>query len=190
MANEPAVTPQEQSTSLDRMEAFHESMRRRAKDEAQNRPANLAEEISAKNADQIFAAATKEGATMADVWRAGSGDALQGRDIIGLETRIYGFNVDESTRTDLENDTSGYYLTLDAMVLGGPEDVLRKLGVGIGDEVAIQTGADDPVFRMRAAELVNAFPLDVVWVGRGTRSGNTVLKLKPAPLRAMAGTTV
>jgi hypothetical protein len=65
--------------------------------------------------------------------------------------------------------------------------LLRKLGVDIGEEVAIQTGADDPVFRMRAAELLDAFPIDVVWVGRNTRAGNTVLKLKPAPKRAMSG---
>lgn len=190
MANEPAKqnTAETAVTSLDRMEKFHQSMRRRAKDEAENRPVNIAEEISAKNADQIFAAAMKDGASMADVWNAGTGDALQGRDIVGLETRIYGFHVDESTRTDLENATNGYYLTLDATVIGGPEEILRKLGVNIGQEVAIQTGADDPVFRLRAAELLDGFPLDAVWVGRATRSGNTVLKLRPAPVRATAGT--
>jgi len=184
-ANTPAV---QQETALDRMEAFHGAMRRRAKDEAANRPASLGEEISAKNADQIFAAAVKDGATMADVWAAGTGDALQGRDIVGLETRLYGFNTDESTREDIEN-SNGYYLTFEAVILGGPEELLRKLGVNPGDEVAIQTGADDPVFRARAAELVNGFPFDAVWVGRKTKAGNTVLKLKPAPKRAMSGST-
>jgi hypothetical protein len=186
--------------SIDRMGQFHEFMRQRAVAE-RTAVGNVAQQISARNADQIFAAVEKDDGTDEDIWNAGTGGALQGRDAVnedgGLEIRIYGFRPDESTRTfegEDEETRKGYYVTIDAMVIGGPDSLLRTRGLEIGQEIALQTGADDVIFRLRAFELRSqktgrsAFPLDARLVGVKTSKDNTILKLRPLNRRAQAGT--
>jgi hypothetical protein len=197
MANEPAQTTTGTVLPADRMEQFHEFMRQRARAEAASRPSSLASEIVARNMEQIFAAAEKEDVTDEDIWNAGSGGAIQGRDCIpdeggaGLEVEIRGYRPDVSTRTfetEKDVDTSkGYYITAEAVCLGGPRDLLRKLGLDVGDEFALQTGADDIIFRLRAFELRDRFPVRGVLVGVKTGKDNTVLKLKQLPARTVQG---
>lgn len=182
MSNEPAT---QETTSLDRMEQFHASMRQRAADEGNNAQ-EIREAISAHNADQIFSAAENPNATAEDILNAGASGAVQGRDAVGLEVRINGFRVDESTRQDLEG-TNGYYVTCDSVVLGGPEETLRKLGLDVGDEFALQTGADGIIFKLRALEMRGMLPVDVLIWGITTQAGNTVLRLKPVPRRVAQG---
>ncbi|SRR6266568_81054 len=198
MTNPPAQTTTTTTIQpADRMEQFHEFMRMRAATEAANRPGSLAGEISARNMDAIFTAAEKDGGTDDDIWNAGSGGAIQGRSCVpdeggaGLEIEIRDYRPDTSTRTfedDDGNDRSkGYYITADCVCLGGPKDLLRRLGLGVGDEFALQTGADDVIFRLRAFELRDRFPVRGVLVGIKTGKDNKVLKLRPMPTRTMQG---
>lgn len=187
--------------NIDRMEQFHAYMRDRASLEAQDRPASLADEITAKNMDAIFAAAQKNlenDALDEAIWDAGSGGAIQGRDCVpdeggaGLEVEVRGFRADVSTRTfedpeTGEDNSKGYYVTVDAVCLGGPRDVLRKTGLSIGEEFALQTGAMDVILRLRAFELRDRLPIRGVLVGVKTASSNKVLKLKPLPRRTVQG---
>src|SRR5262249_28148097 len=148
------------TSPIDRMTVFHAYMLARAGEEAANRPDSLADEISARNMEQIFAAAEKDDGTEEDVWDAGSGGAIQGRNAIpdeggaGLEIEIRGWRPDVSTRTfedeSGEDRGKGYYVTLDCVCRGGPRDLLRRLALTVGDEFALQTGADDIIYRLRA----------------------------------------
>jgi len=153
--------------------------------------------------EAIFAAAEKEDGSEDDIWDAGSGGAIQGRDCVpseggsGLEIEIRGWRPDTSTRTfETDNDvdnSKGYYVTLDVVCLGGPRDVMRKLGLSVGEEFALQTGADDVIFRLRAFEVrgqrtgKTPFPVRAVLVGVKTGKDNKVLKLRPMPARTTAG---
>jgi hypothetical protein len=200
MPESKEVQPQNAKTltgveaSLDRMEQFHEYMRRRAADEATQRPESLAQEIAARNADQIFAAAMSENGSIDDIWNAGSGGTIQARDCFnnegGLEIQIRSFRPDLSKRVfeDGNEASHGYYITCDATVLGGPASLLRQLGLSIGEEFALQTGADDIVFRLRAFELRNALPVSGVITGVKTSRDFNVVKFRPLPKRAQTGT--
>lgn len=179
MGNEPAVQSNGE-LALDRMAQFHAYMLDRAQTET--RPDDIADQISASNMEAIFSAETEDG-----IWSAGTGGTVQGRDAIGLEMEIRGFRAVRSTRQDIEG--RGYYITADATCLGGPEDTLRKLGIGPGEDFAFQTGADDIVYRLRAFELRDLFPVKAMVGGVTTQSGQTVLKLRPQPKRARPGTT-
>lgn len=202
MANEkPAeVVVHPANASLDRMGQFHEFMRQRAAATG-GTSKEVAQNIAARNADQIFAAVEKEDGTDEDIWNAGTGGSIQGRDAVnadgGLELRIYGWRPDVSTRVFEEEDEDtrkGYYVTIDAAVIGGPDSLLRSRGLEIGQQIALQTGADDVIFRLRAFELraqrtgQSEFPLDARLVGVKTGKDNTVLKLRPLTKRAQAGT--
>lgn len=197
MPNEPDTTTTTTGTvaRVNRMEQFHEYMRQRAATEAANRPDSLAYEIAARNMEAIFAAAEKDSATDDDIWAAGAGGAIQGRNCVpdeggaGLEVEIRSYRPDTSTRTFEDGNESGhgYYITCDTVCLGGPRDLLRRLGLGVGDEFALQTGADDIVFRLRAFEIRDRFPVRGVLVGVKTGSDNKVLKLRPMPARTVQG---
>lgn len=192
------------TNAIDRMAQFHAYMVARAEQEKANRPDSLADEISARNMEEIFAAAEKEDDPNGDaLWDAGSGGAIQGRNAVpdeggtGLEIEIRGWRPDVSTRTfedaSGEDQGKGYYVTIDAVCLGGPRDLLRKLALSPGQEFALQTGADDIVFRLRAWEIreqktgSTQFPVRAVLVGVKTGSDYKVLKLKPAPVRTVQG---
>jgi hypothetical protein len=178
-------------STIDRMEEYRAYMLRRAQDNGTDSK-GLAQTISARNMTAIFSAETEEA-----IWAAGTGGAVQGRDAVGLELEIHAFRPVVSTRVfDGEDEATrkGYYVSCDAVVIGGPADVLRKLDVHIGDEIAFQTGADDVEYRLRAFELRGFLnPEQGKFIrarvkGIDTASGNTVLKLEPIPVRAMPGT--
>lgn len=162
------------------MAQFHAYMLDRAHQETTQ--ADLAEQISASNMDAIFQAETEE-----EIWAAGNGGTVQGRDAEDLEMEVRSFRSVISTRQDIEG--RGYYITADATCLGGPEETLRKLGLSVGDDFAFQTGADDIVYRLRAFELREMFPVRCVVRGIKTSSGQTVLKLRPMPKRTVQGQT-
>jgi hypothetical protein len=194
MANEPATTTTATTSvsSLDRMEQYREFMRRAAADMGTDGKA-LAADISARNMESIFAAETEE-----DIWAAGTGGTVQGRDAVGLELEIFSYRPVVSTRVfDGENEDTrkGYYVSCDAQIIGGPEDLLRKLGLSVGDEIAFQTGSDDIEYRLRAFQLRGFLnPAEGKSVkgrvkGIETSSGNTLLKLEKLPVRAVPATT-
>jgi hypothetical protein len=190
MAQDVATTANGEvaATNIDRMEQYRGFMLRRANDLGTNSKA-LAQAISARNMTAIFSAETEE-----DIWSAGTGGAVQGRDAVGLELEIHDYRPVVSSRVfdgEDEDTRKGYYITCDAVVIGGPADVLRKLDVSVGDEIAFQTGADDVEYRLRAFELRGFLnPVEGKFIrarvkGIETASGNTLLKLEPIPVRAV-----
>jgi hypothetical protein len=181
VANVASVTGKEIDHPLDRMLKFHSYMLDRARQETTTK--DLADQISASKADAIFAAETED-----DIWNAGSGGTVQGRDAVGLEVEVNSFRSVLSTRQDIENG-NGYYISADATCLGGPEELLTKLGLRIGQEFALQTGADDIVFRLRAFEVRELLPIKGKIDGVKTQSGQTVLLFKRLPRRAVPATT-
>jgi len=193
MANEPQTVTAKELSPLDRMERYREYMLRRATANGTDTK-GLAQAISARNMHSIFAAESEE-----DIWSAGTGGAVQGRDAVGLELEILDYRPVTSARIfDGEDEATrkGYYISCDAVVIGGPADVLRKLDVSVGDEIAFQTGADDVEYRLRAFELRGFLnPAEGKFIkarvkGIETASGNTLLKLEPVPVRAAPSTTV
>lgn len=188
MANEPATTTDNGTNTLDRMQEYRSYMFRWASDNGTDSK-ELAQSISARNMHAIFSAETED-----DIWAAGTGGAVQGRDAVGLELEIHDYRPVLSTRVfDGEDEATrkGYYISADAVVIGGPADVLRKLDVQIGNEIAFQTGADDVEYRLRAFQLRGFLnPAEGKFIravvrGIDTASGNTVLKLGPVPVRAV-----
>jgi hypothetical protein len=190
MANEVANVTQN-GGQLDRMEQYREFMRRAARDSGADGKA-LAASISARNMDEIFTAETEDA-----IWAAGTGGTIQGRDAVGLELEIFSYRPVISTRVfdgEDEQTRKGYYISCDAQVIGGPADVLRKLDIQIGDEIAFQTGSDDIEYRLRAFQLRGILnPAGNKTVkgrvkGIETSSGNTLLKLERLPVRAVPAT--
>lgn len=188
MANEVATS----NGAIDRMEQYRDFMRRAATDSGVDSKA-LAAQISARNADAIFTAETED-----DIWAAGTGGTIQGRDAVGLELEIFNYRPVLSNRLfDGEDEATrkGYYVSCDAQVIGGPADVLRKLDIAVGDEIAFQTGSDDIEYRLRAFQLRGFLDPATGKTVKGrvkgieTSSGNTLLKLERLPVRAVPATT-
>src|SRR5215475_14506312 len=128
-----------------------------------------ADEIADRQAVAILSAETVD-----DVWDADTGTAIQCRDAIGLEVQINGFRVLEGNDPGKQT-RSGTYVTMDAVCMGGPNDLLRKLGLSPGLEFALQTGAELIVMKLLKFQSLDAFPVRALIAGTETRSGNTVL---------------
>jgi len=129
--------------------------------------------------DRIIAAGTEQ-----EIWDADAGGTVQARDAIGLEVEIHAFEPVESTRQDIET-RSGYYISIQAVCLGGPEEILTKNGLTPGQEFALQTGAELIVAKVRAFEAQDMLPVKGVIVGVTTQNG-TLLKLRPLPKRTVS----
>lgn len=161
-------------------------------DKLRNHWRNLAEQdkADATDAEDIAnkqIAALLDAKTEDEIWDADKGSAIQMRDAIGLEIEImefhflYGDDPGKATR-------SGTYISCDAITIGGPADLLRKLGTYPGDAVTLQTGAELIVAKLTALRHADALPAKAVIAGTETRSGNTVLRLVRAPVRTVPGT--
>jgi hypothetical protein len=146
---------------------------------AQMGQADRAADVLDTQVDRIIGAQTEK-----EIWDADAGGTVQARDAVGMEVEILSFEPVESTRQDIET-RSGYYISMDAVCLGGPEEVLTKNGLEIGQEFALQTGADLIVAKVRAFEAQDLLPVRAVIVGITTQRGN-LLKLRPLPKRAIS----
>ena len=162
------------------MARFHASMLQRATVEDNS---DRAADILASQAERIMTAETLEGIMGGD-----SGGTVQCRDVPNTEWEISGYHVVKSNRTDIEN-SAGYYISMDAVCLGGPEDVIVKAGIAPGDKVALQTSAALLMVKIRALEAGNFLPMKLLLLGTRTQSGNTVLKWALPPKRVESGRT-
>jgi hypothetical protein len=138
---------------------------------------NDAQEIADRQVVAIMSAETED-----EIWDADTGTAIQMRDAVGLEAEFREF------RFLLGNDPgkatrSGTYITCDAVTLGGPAELLRKLGTAPGQEIVLQTGAELIVTKLLAFQHRNLLPVRAVVSGTETRSGNMVLRLTRPPVR-------
>jgi hypothetical protein len=166
-------------TIAPRMDRFHEYMLQRAGIDT-----NRSVEVMAQQAAKIMAAADTGDADA--IWNADMGGTIQMRDVAGTEWEIRSYEPVISNRTDLDN-TNGYYVSCDATLMGGPEDVLTKNGLVIGQDYALQTGAELVMRKLRALEANGMLPTEAMVIGLTTASGNTVIKLGRPPKRAVKG---
>lgn len=110
-----------------------------------------------------------------DIWNADLGGAIQTQDAVGMEFTIHSFRFAKSD--EAKQTRSGTYITCDATVIGGPADVMKKLGVAVGQECALQSGAELIVVKLVRLERADLLPVNVIIQGTTTRKGNTVLRL-------------
>jgi hypothetical protein len=164
------------TTNPQLVERFHAMMLERATVEDNS---ERADEIMAQQAERIMSAES-----LSDILNADSGGTVQCRDVPNTEWEIRGYHVVRSNRTDIEN-SAGYYVSMDAVCLGGPEDTLTKAGVQPGDNVALQTGAFLLNVKLRALEVGNFLPQRLFLIGIKTQSGRTVLKWAAPPKRTV-----
>jgi len=156
---------------------FHATMLERA--QATKDSGTLGQDVMESQISAILSAETEQ-----DIWRADMGGTVQARDAHGLEVRILDFRPTISNRDDLEN-THGYYVTMSAVVLGGPSDILQKNGLVVGQSFALQTGAELFVVKVAAFEAAGLLPKDGTISAIRTQSGNDVIKFWPMPERTV-----
>lgn len=159
------------------LEQFHAAMRDRATFVAEDR----ADEIMTQQALLILAAAETGDAEA--IMRADMGGTVQARDAGSLEVEIISMDPVTSQREDIEGG-HGYYISMQTVVLGGDEDTLTKLGLDIGQDMVLQTGAELVVLKVAALEKAGALPYRGRITSIPTRSGNNVVKLSALPRRA------
>lgn len=176
---EPSATPGTVIASTDaaKAERVREHMRQLATVQAAD--STDADEIANRQLVNIMSATTED-----EVWDADQGTAVQARDAVGLEVQINAFRV--LVGNDPGKQTrSGTYVTMDAVALGGPVDLMRKLGLAPGQEFALQTGAELITTKLLKFQQIDAYPVRAVISGTETRSGNTVLRLTRPPVRTV-----
>jgi hypothetical protein len=158
------------------LEQFHAMMLERARFVQEDR----AEEVMLKQALQIIAASESGDADA--IARADMGGTVQARDAGTLEVEIRAVDPVISDREDIANN-KGYYVSMDATVLGGDEDMLTRNGLVLGNDVVLQTGAELFVLKIVGLEKAGALPYRGRVVSIPTRSGNNVVKLMTLPKR-------
>lgn len=159
------------------LEQFHVAMRKRATFVAEDR----ADEIMTQQALLILAAAESGDADA--IMRADMGGTVQARDAGTLEIEIHSMDPVTSNREDITGG-HGYYISMQTTVLGGDEDMLTKLGLQVGADMVLQTGAELFVLKVAALEKAGALPYRGRVSSIPTRSGNNVVKLSALPRRA------
>lgn len=152
-----------------------EYMRQLARVQADD--ATDAEDIANRQIVALMSAESED-----EIWDADQGGTVQMRDAVGLEAEIREFRFLESSDPGKQT-RSGTYITCDAVTLGGPAELLRKLGTAPGAEIVLQTGAELVVTKLLAFQNRDLLPVRAVISGTETRSGNMVLRLTRPPVR-------
>lgn len=157
----------------DLMAQFHAYMLQRARDN-KTQSAERTKEIMESQAARILSADSVDA-----IWDADAGGALQMRDVPDTEWEFLDMAPVESSRTfdDGGENAHGYYVSCNAVFLGGDEKIVRQFGLTLGETYALQTGAELITTKLRAFENVGAFPLRAKVQAITTGSGRTVLKL-------------
>jgi hypothetical protein len=152
---------------------------------AQNRNSkDRSAEIMARQVDAILMAG--EHGTQDDIWDADSGGTIQCRDADGLEVTVHDLEFVWSNRPDIDSDA---YASMNATILGGPRDLLQKLGVQVGGDAVLQTGAEMFHAKIRAFQARGMLPISGVITAIETSNGNSVVKFLRLPERSHPGTT-
>ena len=173
--NSPATKDGGSVQSPTLTQRFHAMMLERATVEDNS---ERAAEIAEQQAERIMSAESLD-----DILGADSGGTVQCRDVPNTEWEIRGYRVIRSNRTDIEN-SAGYYISMDAVCLAGPDDTLTRAGVTIGEQVALQTGAYLLMVKVRALEVGGYLPQRLYLLGTKTQQGFTILKWTAPPKRA------
>lgn len=181
MANKSDTTDTAQSGTVVKhslTEQFHASMLQRAQD---NGAVDRGDEVMEQQAMRILTADSVEGIMSADM-----GGAVQCKNVPGTYWEIRGMQPVISNRTDIEN-SHGYYVQYDAVLIGGDPDVIARNGLHVGEVYPLQTGAILLTTKVRALEAKNALPARLALIGTKTASGWTVLKWGDLPVTVMQG---
>jgi hypothetical protein len=160
-----------------RVDTFHQRMIERA-----GLDNNRAEEVMSAQGERILSATTVD-----EIWDADAAGTVQCRDVPGTIWQITGFEPVVSRRTDLDN-ARGYYVNMTATYLGGPRDVAAANALVIGQEYALQTGADLIVYKLAMFEAAKAFPIKAM-IHEITTAKGKLLKLVRPPDMAQTGDT-
>jgi hypothetical protein len=152
---------------------------------AQNRNSkDRSNEIMSRQIDAILMAG--EHGSEDDIWDADAGGTIQCRDADGLEVTIHDLEYVWSNRPDIDADA---YASMNGTVLGGPRDLLQRLGVQVGVDCVLQTGAEMFHAKIRAFQARGMLPISGVVTALETGSGNSVIKFLRLPERSVPGTT-
>lgn len=170
--NVPDVTSTGQVQSARLYEQFHATMLARAQQGQEDKEANAQAIMEA----QMAAILTAD--NVGEIWAGDMGGTVQVKDAYDLEVKILSFRPDISDREDIDN-SHGYYVTMDAVVLGGPSELLQKLGLKLGQTFVLQTGAELFVTKVATFEANGLLPVEGTIHGAKTRSGYKVAKFWP-----------
>lgn len=121
--------------------------------------------ITEQVTDRMFAADTLE-----DAIAVQDGGLTSGKDIVGVEHTVLGFDVVKSNKADA---VLGHYLRVNAASLAD------------GAEFTYAIGAPNPVALLWKAREAGRFPLDIRYEAKTTASGNDMLLLRLVPARAV-----
>lgn len=124
-------------------------------------------EIASKQIDKILTAETDE-----EIWDADAAGTVNGQDMMDVEMQVRG--VKYAPSSDEYDAPLGVYAIIDA------------IRMDTGEEAVVSTGAPLVITKLRAFEARGKFPLGCVIKGTKAAKG-TVLKLRPLPVRVMAG---
>jgi hypothetical protein len=145
-------------------ERFIQSIQRRAEREG----AALGRDVSMTQIDKVLTAETE-----AEVWDADEGGTFSGQDMIDVELQFVSITMAPSS--DEYDATLGVYANI------------RAVRLDTGEEIIVNTGADKIITKLLKFESMGNLPISGVIRGVKTKGG-VMLKLRPIPARAIAGT--
>lgn len=167
-------------------DALRNYLLREAQDQATGDNKGLrAADVMDSQVDRIVTVASDDNATEQDIWNADAGGTIQARDVPGIEVRIKDITPVLSSRDDIDNN-KGYYVSMNATIMAGPEDVLVRNNLQLGADIVLQTGADLIIAKVQAFKSRDMLPIDAVIVAIRTASNNEVLKLGQPPKRVQS----
>jgi hypothetical protein len=145
-------------------EQFIQYLAMRAESEAQTRGF----EIAASQMDKLLSAEDE-----AALWEADNIGTINGMDAAGIEIQVHSISFAKSA--DEFDAPLGVYALIKAQRLSN------------GEEILINTGSPLIITKLYAFERAGRLPLECKVEALKIAGGNTVLKLRPIPVRAVQG---
>lgn len=137
-------------------------------------------EITARQLDKMLMAETLE-----DIMDADDAGTHQGRDLVDFEFEVPNQQFRYAPSAPEFDAPLDAYFQFTAIALADYEAERIK----VGEEVLISTGAPLVIGKLRTLQANGLLPRKFIMKGSTTPGGKTVLKLRPAPNRAVPSTT-
>jgi hypothetical protein len=113
-----------------------------------------------------------------ELWESDEKGTISAKDAAGLEVEFRDMTSHESNNEEIEGG-HGYFITSNCVCIGGPKNLLVALGLKIGDEFVLSTGAPLVVGKLRWFEANEKLPVRAVIIKAGR-----AIKLARLPERA------
>lgn len=139
------------------------------------------ERIMAGQSDKILSATSLE-----DIWAADMAGTVQARDAENLEVTIYDYVPVLSNNVEI-TDGHGYYFSMNATAIGGPQEVLTRNSLTLGQDFVLQSGAE--LFTIKVSAMAEAGHLPQSGLIFPVPNTKGMLKFYPLPKRVTPGTT-